>query len=66
MSDDYSLINLRRIKIIRHPKLQISKNAFTHEAYFVKRKMKLKSLLAASNGEEMLEPYEWETLMYGS
>jgi RNA-directed DNA polymerase len=66
MSGDYSLINLKRIKIIRHPKLQISKNAFIHEAYFVKRKMKLKSLFAASNGEEMLEPYEWETLMYGS
>ena len=27
---------------------------------------KLKSLVAARNGEEMLEPYEWETLMYGS
>lgn len=66
MSGDYNLTNLRRIKIIRHPKLQISKNAFTHEAYFAKRKMKLKSLFAASNGEEMLEPYEWETLMYGS
>jgi RNA-directed DNA polymerase len=66
MSDGDSLINLRRIKIIRHPKLQISKNAFIHEAYFVKRKMKLKSLFAARNGEEMLEPYEWETLMYGS
>ncbi len=65
-SGDYDLINLRRIKIIRHPKLQISKNAFIHEAYFAKRKMKLKSLFVASNGEEMLEPYEWETLMYGS
>jgi RNA-directed DNA polymerase len=66
MSDDYSLINLRRIKIIRHPKLQISKNPFLHEKYFVKRKMKLKSLVAARNGEEMLEPYERETLTYGS
>jgi len=66
MSGDDSLINLKRIKIIRHPNLQISKNAFIHEAYFVKRKMKLKSLFAARNGEEMLEPYEWETLMYGS
>ncbi|MDO9565320.1 MAG: group II intron reverse transcriptase/maturase [Candidatus Desulfaltia sp.] len=66
MSDDYSLINLRRIKIIRHPKLQISKNPFIHEAYFVKRKLKLKSLVAARNGEEMLEPYERETLTYGS
>jgi RNA-directed DNA polymerase len=66
MSDDYSLINLRKIKIIRHPKLQISKNSFLHEKYFAKRKMKLKSLVAARNGEEMLEPYERETLTYGS
>jgi len=66
LSDEYSLINLRRIAIIRHPKLQISKNPFIHEAYFVIRKMKLKSLVAARNGEEMLEPYERETLTYGS
>lgn len=66
MTDDYSLINLRRINIIRHPKLQISKNPFIHEEYFVMRKMKLKSLVAARNGEEMLEPYERETLTYGS
>ena len=50
MSGEYNLINLRRIKIIRHPKLQISKNPFIHEEYFVKRKMKLKSLFAARNG----------------
>ena len=66
MTDEYSLMNLRRIDIIRHPKLQISKNPFIHEDYFVKRKMKLKSLVAARNGEEMLEPYERETLTYGS
>ncbi|WP_199562883.1 hypothetical protein [Sporosarcina sp. BI001-red] len=66
MADGHSLVNLRRIKIIRHPKLQISKNPFLHEAYFVKRKMKLQSLVAARNGEEMLEPYERETLTYGS
>jgi len=66
MTDEYSLINLRRINIIRHPKLQISKNPFIHKEYFVKRKMKLKSLFAARNGEEMLEPYERETLTYGS
>jgi len=67
-SDGYSLINLRRIEIIRHPKLQISKNPFIHEDYFLKRKMKmqLKSRIAARNGEEMLEPYERETLTYGS
>ena len=47
MSDEYVLINMRRIKIIRHPKLQISKNPFLHEKYFVKRKMILHSLNAA-------------------
>lgn len=66
MSDEYTLINLRRIKIIRHPKLQISNNPFIHEVYFGKRKLKLRSLVAARNGEEMLEPYERETLTYGS
>jgi RNA-directed DNA polymerase len=65
-SDKYELINLKRINIIRHPKLQISKNPFIDSDYFVKRKMKLKSLVAARNGEEMLEPYERETLTYGS
>lgn len=65
-SDDYSLINLRRTAIVRHPKLQISKNPFIHKEYFRKRKMKLKSLSAARSGEEMLEPYERETLTYGS
>lgn len=66
MTNEYSLINLRRIVIIRHPKLQISRNPFIHETYFVKRKMKLRTLFAARNGEEMLEPYERETLTYGS
>ena len=47
MSDEYVLINMRRIKIIRHPKLQISQNPFLHEKYFVKRKMFLNSLNAA-------------------
>lgn len=50
MTDKNSLINLRRIEIIRHPKLQISKNPFTDERYFIKRRTKLKSLVAASNG----------------
>ena len=50
MSGEYSLINLRRINITRHPKLQISKNPFIHEAYFLKRKMNLQSLFAARNG----------------
>jgi RNA-directed DNA polymerase len=66
MTDEYSLINLRRINIIRHPKLQISRNPFLHDEYFEKRKVKLKSLVVARNGEEMLEPYERETLTYGS
>ena len=66
MTDESSLINLRKIDIVRHPKLRISQNPFTHEAYFIRKKMKLKSLFAARNGEEMLESYERETLTYGS
>ncbi len=50
MTDKNSLLNLRRIEIIRHPKLQISKNPFMNERYFIKRKMKLKSLVVARNG----------------
>jgi RNA-directed DNA polymerase len=50
MTDESSLINLRRIDIIRHPKLQISKNPFINEAYFTKRKLQLQSLFAARNG----------------
>ncbi|OAA87755.1 group II intron reverse transcriptase/maturase [Clostridium coskatii] len=63
---EYSLINLRRIEIIRHPKLQISKNPFIDKDYFELRKLNLKLLFAARNGEGMLEPYELETLKYGS
>lgn len=66
MSEEYSLINLRTISIIRHPKLQIAKNPFLHPNYFLERKTNLRTLFAARNGEEMLEPYERETLMYGS
>ncbi len=47
MTDDYCLINMRRIKIVRHPKLQISKTPFLDEEYYIKRKAKLKSLVAA-------------------
>lgn len=65
-TDEYSLINLRRIEIIRHPKLQISKNPFIHKDYFETRRMHLKLLFAARDGEGMLEPYERETLTYGS
>lgn len=65
-SGEYSLINLRRIEIIRHTKLQISKNPFIDKDYFERRKLHLKLLFAARNGEGMLEPYERETLTYGS
>lgn len=46
-TDDYTLINLRRINIVRHPKLQISKNPFLDKKYFHTRKMKLHVLVAA-------------------
>ncbi|WP_147564825.1 group II intron reverse transcriptase/maturase [Clostridium tyrobutyricum] len=49
-SGKYSLINLRRIEIIRHTKLQISKNPFTDKDYFERRKLHLKLLFAARNG----------------
>ena len=66
MTDEYSLINLRRIQIVRHPKLQISKNPFIHKEYYEHRKLLLRLLSAARSGEEILEPYELETLTYGS
>ncbi len=44
---DCTLINLRRINIIRHPNLQISKNPFLDKKYFHTRKMKLHVLVAA-------------------
>ncbi len=47
MTDECSLINLRRINIVRHPKLQITKNPFIDKKYFLKRKMKLETLVAA-------------------
>lgn len=47
MTDDCNLINMTRIKIIRHPKLQISKNPFLDEKYFIKRRAMLKTLNAA-------------------
>ncbi|AGX45395.1 group II intron reverse transcriptase/maturase [Clostridium saccharobutylicum] len=33
-TDEYSLINLRRVKIVRHPKLQITKTPFLNKDYF--------------------------------
>jgi len=65
-TDECSLINLRTIPIRRHPKLLISLNPFIHADYFTKRKLELRLLAAARNGEETLEPYERETLTYGS
>jgi len=47
MTDEYTLINLRRIHIVRHLNLQISKNPFLDKEYFCKRKRKLHSLTAA-------------------
>ncbi len=46
-TDEYSLINLRRIKIVRHPKLQITKTPFLNKDYFDKRKTRLHTLVAA-------------------
>ncbi len=50
MTDKNSLINLRTIDIRRHPKLQISKNPFIDEKYFIKRRIRLKSHAVARNG----------------
>lgn len=65
-TNDIELINLKRIKIVRHLKLQINKNPFIDKEYFDKRKIRLRMAIAARNGEGMLEPYERETLTYGS
>lgn len=46
-TDEYSLINLRRIKIVRHPKLQVTKTPFLDKDYFDKRKIKLHIFVAA-------------------
>jgi RNA-directed DNA polymerase len=47
MSGEHILINLRRINIVRHPKLQLSRNPFLDKEYFVKRRLKLRELFAA-------------------
>jgi RNA-directed DNA polymerase len=47
MTKDDVLINLRRIPIVRHPKLQISKNPFLDREYFLLRKLKFHLPLAA-------------------
>ncbi|WP_132242917.1 group II intron maturase-specific domain-containing protein [Marinisporobacter balticus] len=46
-TNDYALINLRRIKIVRHPKLKISKNPFLDKKYFYLRKIKLHTTVAS-------------------
>ena len=47
MTDGYTLMNLRRVHIVRHINLQISKNPFLDKEYFVHRKRILHSLAAA-------------------
>ena len=47
MTEENALINLRTIHIVRHPNLQISKNPFLDQAYFLNRKWKLRALNAA-------------------
>lgn len=47
MSGEHYLINLRRIHIVRHPKLQLSRNPFLDKDYFDKRRLKLRVLSAA-------------------
>ncbi len=47
MTAEYSLINLRSIPIIRHPKLQISRTPFIDKDYFIKRKMYIHSRVIA-------------------
>jgi len=46
-TDDNTLINLRRIHIIRHPMLQISKTPFIDKEYYNKRRVKLRLTAAA-------------------
>jgi len=65
MHGDDKLMTLSTIPIKRHPPLCISKNPFLDPEYFDKRK-RVNSHYTARNGEEMLEPYELETLTYGS
>jgi len=66
MTQENLLISAAGIPVVRHTKLKISKNPFLDPKYFEQRNLNTKSLRAARNGEEMLEPYERETLMYGS
>ena len=47
MTKELVLINLRRIKIIRHPKLQIVRNPFLDKEYYRLRKIKIHKPVAA-------------------
>lgn len=47
MTVEYTLINLRTIPIVRHPKLQKSKTPFLDREYFIKRKMFIRSCVVA-------------------
>ena len=47
MTDSNALINLRTIHIVRHTKLQLSKNPFLNPKYFKIRKLKLHALVTA-------------------
>ncbi|SDY47146.1 RNA-directed DNA polymerase [Eubacterium barkeri] len=47
MTEEESLINLRCIPIVRHPKLQITQNPFIDKDYFDWRKKYLRNLVAA-------------------
>ena len=66
MIKENELINLRTIPIVRHPNLKLSKNPFLDTQYFINRKLKIWLEIAAREGEKLLEPYERETLTYGS
>lgn len=47
ITDSFILINLRLIKIVRRPKLQIATNPFLDRDYYSARKIKLRMLVAA-------------------
>jgi len=66
MAAGHWLVNLRTIPIVRHQNLKINMNPFLDADYFKARKVMLKETASARKGEEMPEPYERETLTYGS
>ncbi len=60
MTDKYRLINLSRIQIVRHPKLQISKNPFIHSAYYEQRKLQLNYCLPPEMVKKCLSRMSWK------